>query len=100
MNGPVGDQVRELLKESLAAWGVTGEVCSDPDGTLLITCGGKELRIARVLGDAPLRWIVSDGARKRGSSSIGGLLRTVRALVDPGYQPIRLRIAPLPVVPP
>ena len=44
--------------------------------------------------------MVTEGERTRGVTSIAGLLRTVRAAVDPGYRPIRLRIAPLPLLPP
>jgi hypothetical protein len=100
MNGPVPDHIRELLVQCLIAWHVTGEVGSNSDGTLLLACGNKQLRIARAPGDAPFRWIVTDGARRRGVISIAGLLRTVRTAVDPDHHPIRLRIAPLPVVPP
>jgi hypothetical protein len=44
--------------------------------------------------------MVSEGERSRGVTGIAGLLRAVRAAVDPGYQPVRLRIAPVPLSPP
>ena len=44
--------------------------------------------------------MVAEGERTRGVTSIAGLLRAVRAAVDPGYRPVRLRIAPLPLLPP
>jgi hypothetical protein len=44
--------------------------------------------------------MVTDGERTRGVTSIAGLLRAVRTTVDPGYRPIRLRVAPLPFTPP
>ena len=48
------------------------------------------------LTDASLRWMLGEGERTRGATSISSLLRHVRAAVDPGYRPVRLRIAPLP----
>ena len=66
----------------------------------LLTAGDKRLGIARAAADLPFRWMVSEGERTRGVTSIAGLLRAVRAAVDPGYRPIRLRIAPLPLLPP
>jgi hypothetical protein len=98
MSEPVPDHIRELLAQSLAAWQVAGGVSSDLDGTLRLTCGNKQLCIARAPGNTPFRWMVSEGVRGRGVTSIAGLLRTVRNLIDPGYRPIRLRVAPLPVV--
>ena len=92
--------VEELLRQSLAAWGVHGEVGKAADGALLLAAREKLLRITRATGDLPFRWMVADGERSRGATSIAGLLRSVRATVDPGYRPVRLRIAPLPLTPP
>jgi hypothetical protein len=64
----------------------------------LLTAGGTQLRVTRATGDLPFRWMVSGVERTRGATGIAGLLRTVRAAIDPGYRPIRLRIAPLPLV--
>ena len=33
--------VEELLRQSLPAWRVDGEVCSEPDGALLLAAGEK-----------------------------------------------------------
>jgi hypothetical protein len=96
----VPDQVRKLLAESLAAWKVVGEVRRESDGALLLTAGNRRLRVARAGGNLPFRWMVSEGERTRGLTGIAGLLRAVRAAVDPGYRPVRLRIAPLPLSPP
>ena len=85
--------------ESLAAWRVSGVVAREADGALLITAGEKRLRISRAPADLPFRWTVADGERTRGATSIAGLLRSLRAAVDPGYRPVRLRIASLPLVP-
>jgi hypothetical protein len=93
------DQVCQLLTQSLAAWHVNGEVRREVDGTLLLTVGDKQLRVSQAAADLPFRWMVSEGERSRGATSIAGLLRAVRAAVDPGYRPVRLRIAPLPLLP-
>ncbi len=92
--------VAQLLLQSLRAWRVSGEVAREADGALLVMAGDKRLRISRAPAGLPFRWMVTERARSRGVSSIAGLLRTVRAAVDPDYRPIRLRIAPLPIVPP
>jgi hypothetical protein len=91
--------VSRLLACSLAAWHVGGVVSREADGALLIAAGERRLRISRAPADLPFRWMVADGERTRGATSIAGLLRNVRAAVDPGYRPVRLRIAPLPLVP-
>ena len=91
--------VEDLLVQSLRAWRVTGNVAREADGALLITAGGRRLRVSRAPADLPFRWMVADGERTRGATSIAGLLRNVRAAVDPHYRPVRLRIAPLPLVP-
>jgi hypothetical protein len=41
--------------------------------------------------------MVAEGERTRGVTSVSGLLRALRAAVDPSYRPVRLRIAPLPL---
>jgi hypothetical protein len=87
------------LAQSLLAWRVAGKVQREPDGTLTLTAGDKRLRVSRASGDLPFRWMVTEGERARGITGLAGLLRTVRAAVDPGYRPIRLRIAALPLVP-
>jgi hypothetical protein len=89
--------VEELLRQSLAAWRVGGEVSRSADGALLVAAAGRELRVTRAQGDMPFRWMVGEGERTRGVTSVVGLLRTVRATVDPGYRPARLRFAPTPL---
>ena len=93
------DSVHGLVLQSLRAWHVSGDVAREADGALLVTAGEKRLRISRAPADLPFRWMVAEGERTRGVLSIAGLLRTLRATVDPGYRPVRLRIAPLPLVP-
>jgi hypothetical protein len=96
----VPDQVRELLAQSLIAWRASGDVQREADGTLLLNVGNQQLRIRRAAPDVPFRWMIDDGKRTRGATSVSGLLRHVREAVDPGNRPIRLRIAPAPIVPP
>ena len=93
------DSVHGLVLQSLRAWHVSGDVAREADGALLVTAGEKGLRVSRAPADLPFRWMVAEGERTRGVLSIAGLLRTLRATVDPGYRPVRLRIAPLPLVP-
>ena len=100
MSAGIPDHVFQLLEQSLAAWHVTGEIRRESDGTLLLMSGDKQLRVSRAAADLPFRWIVTEGERIRGVTSIAGLLRAVRTAVDLGYRPVRLRIAPLPLLPP
>ncbi len=100
MSADLEARVEELLRQCLAAWQVPGEVGRAVDGALLLAAPGRELRVTRAAGDLPFRWMVAEGERTRGATSIAGLLRTVRAAVDPGSRPARLRIAPSPLVPP
>ena len=90
------DSVAVLLARSLEAWRISGDVRRDDDGGLHITAAGKHLRIARAPADLPFRWMVSEGERTRGATSVSGVLRAIRTILDPGYRPVRLRIAPLP----
>jgi hypothetical protein len=100
MTAAVPEYVRNLIAQSLAAWRVVGEVRHEADDALLLVAGDKQLRISRAPADLPFRWMVAEGERTRGVISIAGLLRTIRAAVDPGYRPIRLRLAPQPLLPP
>jgi hypothetical protein len=83
--------VHRLLAASLAAWNVAGRVERDGD-RLTLTSGEHTLLIAR--GAPPFRWTVSLAGRERGVTSIAGLLRAVRRVIDPDHEASRLRIAP------
>jgi len=89
--------VHRLLTESLAAWQVTGRVQRDAD-RITLTAGTQTLLIAR--GAPPFRWTVTLAGRERGVTSIAGLLRMVRRVIDPDHQTSRLRIAAARLVPP
>ena len=89
--------VHRLLTASLAAWHVAGRVERNAS-RITLTAGEHTLLVAR--GAPPFRWTVTLGNRERGVTSIAGLLRLVRRVVDPDHQASRLRIAPSPLVPP
>ena len=89
--------VRRLLAASLDAWHINGNVERDAD-RITMTAGEHTLLIAR--GAPPFRWTVTLAERERGVTSIAGLLRTVRRVVDPDHEASRLRIAPAPLVTP
>jgi hypothetical protein len=89
--------VHRLLAASLDAWHVDGQVERDSD-RITLTAGAHTLLVAR--GAPPFRWTVTLAGRERGATSIAGLLRTVRRVVDPDHQASRLRIAPAPLVSP
>ena len=88
--------VCRLLVASLTAWHVAGRVERDGD-RITLTASDATLLVAR--GAPPFRWTVTLAGRERGVTSIAGVLRTVRRVIDPDYQPSRLRIAPAPLVP-
>jgi hypothetical protein len=94
----LNNTIEELFRQSLLAWHLSGDVAREADGALLVTAGGKRLRIARAPAGLPFRWTVVEGERTRGVTSVSGLLRALRAAFDPGYRPVRLRIAPLPLL--
>jgi hypothetical protein len=89
--------VHRLLAAGLAAWQVAGRVEHNAD-RITLTAGETTLLVAR--GSSPFRWTVTLDGRERGVTSIAGLLRTVRRVVDPDHQGSRLRIAPSRLVPP
>jgi hypothetical protein len=100
VTSPAADGVQTLLVESLKAWHVRGEVARLSDGTLSLTAGAMRVHIARSHNTPPFRFMVATGDRTRGVMSIAGLLRAVRAVVDPDHRPFPLRIAPSPVIAP
>jgi hypothetical protein len=91
-------RVHDLLVASLHAWRLNGSVVREADGALRLTVDGAILVVSRAA--APFRWTVNTDARSRAVTSIAGLLRTLRQILDPAYQPNRLRIAPSRLMPP
>jgi hypothetical protein len=89
----------DLLVESLTAWGVAATIGRDGDGNLVLHAGQLALSIRRAPSDLPFRWLVCSDGRSRGASGVVGLLRLVRAAVDPAHRPIRVKIAALTRVP-
>ena len=88
--------VDRLLTASLLAWKVAGRVERDAE-RITLTAGDETLLVAR--GTPPFRWSVTLAGRERGVTSIAGLLRTVRRVVDPDHQASQLRIAASRLVP-
>jgi hypothetical protein len=93
--------MRELMAQSLVAWRLAGSVRVSHDATIVISCGTHEICIKPASPGSPFRWIVTIGNRTRGAISIVGVLRQVRAALDPGYATMRplittLALAPLP----
>ena len=94
----ISDLARELLAQSLAAWALSGRVCAQSNGAILVCCKGMEIRIEAAAPGVPFRWMLSVDGRKRGALSLPAVLRQVRAALDPGYAMSRVRIAALPPV--
>jgi len=88
-----------LLVESLRAWRVNAQVRRLPEGSLLVDVGETSLRVERC-DLAPFRWMIVCGERRRPAASLPGVLRALRAAVDPNYRPLRPRFAPGPIVAP
>ena len=89
------DPMHELLAASLEWWKVEGAVTIAPDGALLLTGAAtpaEPLRIARAPAGVPFRWQVTYMGRTRSVSSVAGVLRTVRAVVDPDFAGMRVRV--------
>jgi hypothetical protein len=95
----VPEYVAALLQQSLPAWGLAGDVRRSADGGLEVRAATAQLRISRTPAGLPFRWLVEVGDRRRPVSGVSGLLRTVRASLDPSFRPIAVRIAALPLVP-
>jgi hypothetical protein len=91
------DHLQALLAASLVAWRVPGNARRQDDA-VIVSAREQDIRVARAASGLPFRYTVTVGTRTRHASSVAGLLRVIRGLVDPEYQPVRLRIAPSPIV--
>ena len=99
MKAAIPDDVIVLLQESLAAWCVPGVISQKPDGSLELCAAGTRIQIARAPAGLPFRWLVGVGELRRPVSGLPGLLRSVRAALDPNFRPLPVRIAALPLAP-
>jgi hypothetical protein len=99
MSAVISQGVVELLQESLAVWRVPGVVRRSADGSLELWAAGTLIQIARAPAGLPFRWLVSGSQRRRPVSGLPGVLRTVRAELDPNFRPLPVRIAALPLAP-
>ena len=92
------EHLHELMTQSLVAWRLTGSVHNLTDRGVLIVCREHSIRIEPAPPDLPFRWIVIVDNRRRAAISLVAVLRQVRAVLDPGYPTMRVRIAPFPLV--
>lgn len=89
-----------LLQESLRAWDIVGKVARDETGGIVVTAKDERLVVTQAPADVPFRWVLKVGGRTRTAMSVTGVLGIVRQTIDPSYQPLRARIAPVQVLPP
>ena len=100
MTAVVLHRLHLLLDESVRAWRIAGEVSRDDAGGIVVTAKDARLVVTPAPEGAPFRWLVATGARSRTAMSVAGVLGIVRQAMDPSYQPLRVRIAPVRVLPP
>jgi hypothetical protein len=89
-----------LLTSSLTLWKRRGTVRHEKSGTIIVEADGHVARIARAAPGIPFRWSSTIDGRERVAGSINGLLRMLRASLDPNFRPSRVRIAPIEIMPP
>lgn len=100
MTAAVLHRLHLLLDESLRAWRIAGEVARDEAEGIVITAKDARLVVTPAPEGVPLRWVVAAGGRTRTAMSVTGVLGIVRQGMDANYRPLRVRIAPMPAVPP
>jgi hypothetical protein len=94
--------VRELLAQSLIAWGLPGSVQVEGEGeggAILLSCNETGIRIEPAPAGVPFRWMVTVNGRRRGAISLVAVLGQVRGALDPGYAMTPVRIAALAPMP-
>jgi hypothetical protein len=89
-----------LLTSSLVLWKRRGTVRYEKSGTIIVEADRHVARIARAAPGIPFRWSITIDGRERVAGSINGLLRMLRASLDPNFRPSRVRIAPIEIMPP
>jgi len=91
----------ELMSASLAAWRLAGEARCVDDGAIVVERTGKHetIRIGPKADDPMFRWLITIDGRRRPVVSLPGVLRHLRAALDPDYAATRVRVsvASLPV---
>jgi hydrogenase maturation factor HypE len=98
LSGAGDHLVGELVAESLAAWRVAGRV-DRTDGGIVVSSGGKSIKIDPAPRETMFRWMVTIDGRRRPALSLVAMLRQVRQAVDPGYAAGRVRVTVAPLVP-
>jgi hypothetical protein len=85
---------RELMSASLAAWHLDGEAACT-DGAIVIeqASSDRTIRIEPKPDDSMFRWLISVDGRQRPVVSLPGVLRHVRAALDPDYAATRVRVS-------
>jgi hypothetical protein len=88
-------ELRSLIADSLALWGVTARVTLTEDGIALAAPDGMPLRVrAADAADRPVRWWLERPGQRRPCTSILGLLRGLRNATGAGEgEARRLRVA-------
>ena len=89
-------ELRDLLRDSLALWGVPARVELTEDGVALMAPDGTALRVRpAAASEHPVRWWLERGTQRRPCTSVLGLLRTLRNAVGAGEgEARRLRVMP------
>ena len=88
-------ELRDLLADALALWGVPGRVAVAGAGVALRAPDGTALRVfPAAAADRPIRWWLEKPGQTRPCTSVVGLLRTLRNAVGAGDgEARRLRVA-------
>ena len=88
-------ELRDLVADCLALWGVAGRVAVAEDGVALTAPDGTPLRIHPAApAERPLRWWLERPGQRRPCTSVLGLLRGLRNGVGAGEgEASRLRLA-------
>ncbi len=92
-------ELRALVSDSLALWGVSAAVSVAEDGVALLAPDGTPLRIRPApQEERPARWWLERPGQRRRCASVLGLLRGLRNAVGAGEtaDPRRLRVAASP----
>lgn len=88
-------ELRALVSDALALWGVIGRVILEGDGITLTAPNGTPLRVLPAdRTDRPVRWWLERPGQRRPCTSVLGLLRGLRNATSAGEDEARrLRVA-------